>query len=103
MMNKMINQFQLQPVQQKNPSKSKKENPFLDNTKNNQDLSKFFGPVESKVTKKMKKAKKFSNKINTIDYMNQPQNMNKCRNEGFDFIEDFSSSEYESVSESDIP
>ncbi len=29
--------------------------------------------------------------------------MKKYPNEGFDFIEDFSSSDYESVSETDIP
>ena len=54
LISKMINQFQRPPVQ----SPNKKINPFLAETKNNQDLSKFFGPTESKAGKKKKKTNK---------------------------------------------
>ena len=57
LISKMINQFQRPPVQQSN---NKKVNPFLAETKNNQDLSKFFGPIESKTTLKKKKTSKIT-------------------------------------------
>ena len=55
LISKMINQFQRPNVQS---SPNKKVNPFLAETKNNQDLSKFFGPNESKAAKKKKKTNK---------------------------------------------
>ncbi len=51
LIDKMINQFQ----RTENQSSHKKVNPFIPENKNSQDLSKFFGPIESKVTKKKKK------------------------------------------------
>ena len=98
LISKMINQFQRPTVQQSN---NKKVNPFLAETKNNQDLSKFFGPIESKTTLKKKKTLKSPVKGDQI----QPQNYKQSGLDeaNFDFIDDFSSSDYDSLSESDIP
>lgn len=92
LMSKMINQLERPPV---NSSPNKKINPFLAETKNNQDLSKFFGPTESKATKKKKKTA-----VTQEQFQPQSQKLNE---NNFDFIEDFSSSDYDSLSEQDIP